>query len=1798
MGNDWDEMDPERALATPEDNRVGKPSPGKASLSTEIGRPRFANSRRGAPGKVTHTQGLSHVASEPIQCAAGHDESPDRVRAAAARGLEGPARSLPFLGTIQESFGDEHDLSGVKAHIGGAGAEAANAMGASAYAVRDHVVFAEFPDLHTAAHEAAHVVQQRAGVQLYGGVGRVGDVYERHADAVADAVVAGRSARSLFAKSNVGSSHAAIQRKGNDDKKKQSATLPEGVNYRLLGTSGTHRVRTSWYLEGAEVSGDQIKNPAKMRELSKDLKKVFWWMTDEQVHASGDLYIQGPLPEPSFKVGNPTKTFSIFGLPPGTDIVWKSEGDGTISLILSLRVAGVKQPPSMKSQFKITHQLRQRIDDQFEKTFGLKPEYTMLTRAELTVKPKNWAWVFNYSKQKIIAHAGEGWKKVKAPKPADPTTEDTSPFGGQMFPNYIPIEDRKYYIKWMEEALGKSAPSGGTGQVEIDDDLIRQMKRLDQNTLLKEQVLDRMRRGDKAGGFAMDARSFRRLVHETQQDQEKIRMGLKPAKEPAQPRQDPGKPFTSPHDVKVAPKTRFFERPIYGRIVNLGSLASVNKKMDMYFQTEDRQGLGFVAVNVNWYASPMGEPTKHVRKGHTSHFAHHDPEKWTVSFDKVGKYEITAFVDHQSYWPTSFKTFVEVKTEDDRLSEVEQHAFGDFDDKTKVTDSSHFFDVSFTNNRFGPNKYTFGTVREGEVPDGWSPKTLDERLGFMARDKKSLEQLLARYKGRKDRASRDIVDYAEHALETMKSTEGRIREDARDLSPFEVRGAFLSEKNGVRSGDLNLVGLAGERHKKTTVHGQTFEWDQPTVRIHDMSKLYEPKNAVYTGEAKDFRASAEEAFIDLCKSYPPGRVSVIMEVISPSGKPTGKTLGFELHTGTAWKDAKEVVWDSKVQVVVNVVGAAVTIFVPGAAIVTMALITAYNAVDTIDNLASLQRKGQATWKDGVGAAVMIGLDLVPFLGEMKAVGKLGKTTLFALDAAQVSTTVVVLTDQGLAQVRAIRDEHVLEIARLQQEIEELRRVNDSNPQIAVKERELKEKIAEAQKVSSKVFADMAKNGAVMLMAPMAFNHMLRGFAKGTGTDLAKTDLFVEQKGVKPHYNPDTGKIHGDSSKLTPELMAKLQEAWTLDVYAQHADAANLLGVRTEEVVITRDASVSATTIKKNDKGVWEVSVPAKRKRADMLDDIWRERQKLPDAPGERPKALARGSYEPTFSADDIIAVGKPVVVGNRIENRGDADAIMQRLAKGDIKALKSLGISKLPKGFDPRSVEWGLGVLPDGKFIIVRGDHGAVNWGPFPEVRPLAHSHPLRQGKFLKSDGGPVGVHVSDMVKGGGNNELNKVNFFPSAADVAFCVRNRLATHTVHTPYVHKGKGMVGNPVRDFAKLPRVDIEIVGAQRIGSWEGLDHIPAYQAHVVVRDAKGTILWEGNMIAVHHPSVGSLIHFGPAPASWLKPGLGGGTSPGANLAPTRPPRNEVEELALADWQRLEKSGKNYSGKFDSDIWYDRYNEGLRYDLDKNLWYRPDGRKVRDPQQFDSKTWTKKKVYDHLAGDDSSSTFKKFAEMLIDEGIATRAKIENKIQEIGFLGRDEDMVRHELKVAYHDEIRAAMRKPKTEQGKFEAMRRITTRLDSADKGNLTEDWYKDVILGGKGDTHVAARKDTLEQDQGVLLEKNRFIDIVDGNIGREIKSGEGALGDSDMSQMLDYARMVDAQAKLPTSSGTAQIKHVRYSFTSPVGSKANVATMRKAFTDSNLKGRISFEVFNPQGKKIIIRTQAQLEAQAWLF
>jgi hypothetical protein len=149
--------------------------------------------------------------AEGSQTDAGYDQT----HAIAAHGVSGGGGSLPFASQIASSFGAEHagTVQMMSAHTDSRASEATSALGAVAYASGNSVAFGGTPDLHTAAHEAAHVVQQKGGVQLKGGVGQAGDAYEQHADAVADRVVQGKSATDLLAPYAGGGAGHGVQAK-------------------------------------------------------------------------------------------------------------------------------------------------------------------------------------------------------------------------------------------------------------------------------------------------------------------------------------------------------------------------------------------------------------------------------------------------------------------------------------------------------------------------------------------------------------------------------------------------------------------------------------------------------------------------------------------------------------------------------------------------------------------------------------------------------------------------------------------------------------------------------------------------------------------------------------------------------------------------------------------------------------------------------------------------------------------------------------------------------------------------------------------------------------------------------------------------------------------------------------------------------------------------------------------------------------------------------------------------------------------------------------------------------------------------------------------------------------------------------------------------------------------------------------------------------------------------------------------------------------------------------------------------
>lgn len=112
----------------------------------------------------------------------------------ALRGASGSPERIPHASAIERSFGPYSPLVR-RAYLDEC---ATRALGARGYTYDTKIVLAPNAGLDTVAHEAAHVIQQQAGLGPVTGLGRPGDQYEAMADAVASKVVRGLSAVKLL----------------------------------------------------------------------------------------------------------------------------------------------------------------------------------------------------------------------------------------------------------------------------------------------------------------------------------------------------------------------------------------------------------------------------------------------------------------------------------------------------------------------------------------------------------------------------------------------------------------------------------------------------------------------------------------------------------------------------------------------------------------------------------------------------------------------------------------------------------------------------------------------------------------------------------------------------------------------------------------------------------------------------------------------------------------------------------------------------------------------------------------------------------------------------------------------------------------------------------------------------------------------------------------------------------------------------------------------------------------------------------------------------------------------------------------------------------------------------------------------------------------------------------------------------------------------------------------------------------------------------------------------------------------
>ena len=273
-------------------------------------------------------------------------------------------------------------------------------------------------------------------------------------------------------------------------------------------------------------------------------------------------------------------------------------------------------------------------------------------------------------------------------------------------------------------------------------------------------------------------------------------------------------------------------------------------------------------------------------------------------------------------------------------------------------------------------------------------------------------------------------------------------------------------------------------------------------------------------------------------------------------------------------------------------------------------------------------------------------------------------------------------------------------------------------------------------------------------------------------------------------------------------------------------------------------------------------------------------EQLHERARQNPLSIDRIKFADANAAANT-AVGKPT------DSAETAVRIMRDLADGRTDSLRELGI-EVPQGFDPTKNEWGLGRLtePNGKvsYVLIRGEAGAVNWGGFPGIEPVAHSHPDkgpegRHSNHLKNVDASGGVSVQSLCTTDG---ADRIHFLPSGADLVFCLRQGLAVHTVFTPFQHLGNGMIGNPTPG-SNNAGVNIIIKSPRLYGHMFGVQDSPVSEVEIEI--------WAGNqrlhtmtLWGSDHLGYSSLWHQAPGEQQGVVRAAGGTAQPGPAVTPT--------------------------------------------------------------------------------------------------------------------------------------------------------------------------------------------------------------------------------------------------------------------------------------------------------------------------
>ncbi len=981
----------------------------------------------------------------------------------AASGTKGEGQPLPFQNKIQASFG-HHDVSDVRAHIGGDAAHAASQLGANAFATGKHVGFASSPGLHTAAHEAAHTAQQQQGVQLEGGVdGGASDPHEQHADAVADLVVAGRSAEHLLDRPATGSAPAVTARGPTVQRKADQTAGAPVPDHKQAGTGGA----------GAQPSPDTAAPVAAQAEPP----------IVQAPHAKYPVFAETGQP---YKIESPKDPVRFWvvrdWITAGAGFEKKSSTRANSPACATelLGALGWVRPDRIKSAAEnLLFDISSRV-------------------AETEVAASAFYFTGMSSAKPVVSRASQNHVQL-AIQLADPDVPANT---------LIKIDDdqRLAMIRALASYTGLDPVDDAVAKLAADQNF--QTERVQSGVLLWDIG---PATGDAIFGFDVDAKHggrYSQWLH-AKPDQKK------PVDATANPKLKLDNYYHRPvpGELTIDRKLVEAETPVWLQVpVKWPSNYPSADEYDVVPMVTPGYGGNVSLLTCVWSIEPTdGSGAKTVTRETSLGELHH---AFTLPEGRQsGTFKITVHAQFPEYFePATFEIpSITVKSTAAAMQQLGDEAFGDLGAQQVARTPEHF-DVR------GSGDDKEGSRTSGQLPASFEPSALDApdpRGAGRVADRKRLEAVRMYLQARD--AKKDVLDAIDRELAASRATETALESDrTRGFQPFQIRGTYLSRTDGVPSGPLTLYGSV--RTSEVRMEKGGFAKGGIVVQVRDLSRRFDNTDMMSTAVGATFEEALKAAFLDNAKAYPTGVIEIEAEAIDADvtdgkgevGKPNGRTLGFQLGTDSTWKRAKEHVFSPIANVVTNLAAMALMAFVPGSAAVVAPLLIAYNTTPTLDRLRTESERGTLSFGTIALSVGEIALNLLPFAGKAKPFSR----NWFVLETANWGGQAILMGASAVQAAHAIQTQDADALALLYEEMQKLETSKADPAAIDAKRLQV---IERAKKVSDRIeeqITEQVTGFALIAAAGSVIHHA------GTATQRARLmdDIHARQtgSGSAPH----------------------------------------------------------------------------------------------------------------------------------------------------------------------------------------------------------------------------------------------------------------------------------------------------------------------------------------------------------------------------------------------------------------------------------------------------------------------------------------------------------------------------------------------------------------------------------------------------------------------------------------------------------------------------------------------------------